>query len=140
MEIKNCFVRLSSDSPVTRSVVPGLYAGKPTVQLIQYELLTKSPYRFTLEELIFQTHVRKAGLSVAEAKARRQKIWPVLFARPHACMRASALPKKYGWGVHYDAKGRIALHAAESPEYRAFVAGRHDGVKVEYAMRSSKKA
>lgn len=138
LDIRNSFVRLAPDSPVEHSVVPTLYAGKPTIQLIQYELLTKSPYAFTLEELIFQTHVRKAGLSAAEAKAQRAKIWAELFAKSHACMRASALPKKYGWGVHYDEKGRIALYAAESSEYHAFLAGKRGDVKVEYAMRSKK--
>jgi hypothetical protein len=112
--IRNSFVRLAPDSPVERSVVPTLYADRPTIQLIQYQLLTRSPYKYTLEELIFQTHVRKAGLSTAEAKAQRPKIWAELFAKSHACMRASALPKKYGWGVHYDEKGRNARYSGDS--------------------------
>lgn len=135
---KNSFVRLSPDSPVSTSVVPVPFAGKPTIQLIQYELLTKSPYKFTLEELIFQTHVRRLGLTKSQIIAQRPKIWAELFAKSHACMRASALPKKYGWGVHYDEKGRIALYAAESSEYRAFLAGKRGDVKVEYAVRSKK--
>jgi hypothetical protein len=134
----NSFVRLAPDSPVERSVIPEPYAGKPTVHSIQYELLTAAPYKYTLEELIFQTHVRRLGLTKSQITAQRAKIWSELFAKSHACMRASALPKKYGWGVHYDEKGRIALYAAESPEYRAFVAGKPGDVKVEYAMRSKK--
>jgi hypothetical protein len=33
-------------------------------------------------------------------------------------MRASMLPKKYGWGVHSDAEGRLALVAVGSDSYR----------------------
>jgi hypothetical protein len=29
----------------------------------------------------------------------------------------SALAKRYGWGIHNHAEGRIALVAVESPEY-----------------------
>jgi hypothetical protein len=29
----------------------------------------------------------------------------------------SALAKRYGWGIHNDAEGKIALVAVESPEY-----------------------
>ena len=39
------------------------------------------------------------------------------FARPQACMRASPLPKRYGWGVYSNAEGKLALIALESAEY-----------------------
>jgi hypothetical protein len=53
-------------------------------------------------------------------------------------MRASALPKKYGWGVHYDSAGRLALFAMESDEYRGFAAGAVRGIKVVAALRSKR--
>jgi hypothetical protein len=30
----------------------------------------------------------------------------------------SALAKRYGWGIHNNAEGKIALIAVESPEYK----------------------
>jgi hypothetical protein len=30
----------------------------------------------------------------------------------------SALPKRYGWGIHNNAEGKVALIAVESPEYK----------------------
>jgi len=39
------------------------------------------------------------------------------FAQPRACLRASPLPKAFGWGLHYDADGRITMHAVDSAEY-----------------------
>jgi hypothetical protein len=53
-------------------------------------------------------------------------------------MRASALPKKYGWGAHYDGQGRIALYAMESEAYRQFADGQVSGVKVVAALRSKR--
>ena len=33
-------------------------------------------------------------------------------------MRSSPLSKRYGWGVHSDAEGKIAIYALESDDYR----------------------
>lgn len=51
-------------------------------------------------------------------------------------MRASALGKKYGWGVHYDAHGKMALYGLDSREYEQFTEPRTDGLKLLLAMRS----
>ncbi len=136
--ITDTFVLVAPDCPVTAAVVPPTKGANPTVALIQYELLTASPYTLTLEDLIFETHVRRAGLSRSEARARAAAIRAELFARPQACMRASALPKRYGWGVHHDSRGRLALVALGSEEYRRFATGRVAGVKVVAALRNQR--
>jgi hypothetical protein len=51
-------------------------------------------------------------------------------------MRASPLTKQYGWGAHYDEKGRIAIYAVESKEYRRFVKDKN--IKKYSAMRSKR--
>lgn len=50
-------------------------------------------------------------------------------------MRASALPKRYGWGVHHDGAGRLALYGVESDAYRDLARGA-DGLAVVKAMRN----
>ncbi len=137
--ITNQFVLVAPDCKATAAVVPSPKGGKETVPVIQHELLTTKPYTLTLEDLIFATHVRRLGLTVAEAKAQKKEIWRELFAKSHACMRASALPKQYGWGVHYDAQGRIALVPMESAEYHRFAAGEVDGVELTRAMRTRRE-
>ena len=134
--ITNQFVRVAPDCKATAAVVPVPKGGKDTVPVIQHRLLTTEPYSFTLEDLIYETHVLRLGLTAAEAKARKKEIWRELFAKSHACMRASALPKQYGWGVHYDDRGRLALVPVESAEYRRFAAGEVEGVEVTQAMRT----
>lgn len=59
------------------------------------------------------------------------------FSRPKACLRASPLPKQFGWNVHHDAEGRIAIHAVGSVEYARL--GADTGVKVTPAMRSKRQ-
>src|SRR6188472_3736377 len=100
--ITNTFVLIAPDCPVSEGIAPTEKAGKPTVASLQFELLSEQPYERTHEELIFDVHVRRLGLSAREAKSRGASIRAELFAKPQACMRASPLPKKYGWGVHYD--------------------------------------
>jgi hypothetical protein len=133
--ITDTFVLVAPDCPVRAAVVPTAKGANPAVPVIQYELLTARPYTLTLPDLIFEVYVRRAGLSRAEAKARAAEVRAELFAKPQACMRASALPKRYGWGAHYDRCGRLAIYAMESEEYRRFAAGEVAGVKVVPAMR-----
>lgn len=135
--IKNTFVLIAPDSPVSEGTVPPPRGDSPTIAVLQHELLTAKPYSRTLEDLMFAVHVRREGLSKADAKSQAETIRAKLFAKSYPCMRASPLPKKFGWGVHHDAKGRIAIYGAESEEYRRFAKG-VDGVAVFNAMRSKR--
>lgn len=134
--IRNTFVLVAPDCPVKAAVIPVAKRAAASVAVIQYECLTSQPYKLTLEELVFEVHVRRSGLSRAEAKSLAAEIRTKLFAKPQACMRASPLPKRYGWGVHYDEHGRLALYPMESTEYRRFAEGQVHGVKVVAALRS----
>jgi hypothetical protein len=40
------------------------------------------------------------------------------FAKDQPCLRSSALGKRYGWGIHSDADGKVALYARESQDYQ----------------------
>jgi hypothetical protein len=39
-------------------------------------------------------------------------------SKGHPHLRVSALPKRYGWGIHNNSDGKIALIAVESPLYK----------------------
>jgi hypothetical protein len=52
-------------------------------------------------------------------------------------MRLSMLTKRWGWGVHYDEEGRMALYGAETPEYRRLAV--QSGLRVMPA-RASRRA
>ena len=131
------FIEVAPDSQTTCAIVPD-GTGAKTIHRLQYELLTDQPYTLSNEELIFEVHVRRLGLSQPEVAARRRELWDALFSKPHPCMRASALTKKYGWGVHYDSHSKMALYASDSSEYKGFVEDGVDGPKRIFAMRSKR--
>ena len=133
------FITIAPDSPVKESKVPTPRGVQPTIPQLEYELLSKSPGKYTQQEIQFEVHVRRLGLPASEVKSRRKKLWDEFFSKPHACLRASALPKKYGWGIYFDSRGRITLVPMESPEYRQYSAASQSGLKVVAAMRSSRK-
>ena len=136
--ITNTFVLVSADCPVTAAAVPVGRGSTPTVPVLQHELLTARPYSLTLEDLMFEVHVRRSGLSATEARKQTAAIRDLLFGKPYPCMRASSLPKWYGWGVHHDAAGKLTLAPMQSAEYRRFADGKVKGVEVVPAMRSKR--
>jgi hypothetical protein len=101
-------VTVSTDCPVSSGTVPQ----KPeTIAGLQYRLLSERPYALTSDDLLFEVHtLRNPGTSRAE-----------FFATPHPCLRTSPLVKQFGWGIHHDSEGRIALVGAESADYRKLV-------------------
>jgi hypothetical protein len=130
------FIEIAPDCELEAAVVPRERNGKPSIATIEYELLACRPYHYTLEELKFATYLRRNEIPPAEAKARHRQLWEACFAKPYACMRASPLTKQYGFGAHYDARGRIALYPVESEAYRRFVADR--SLKKYRAMRGKR--
>jgi hypothetical protein len=128
------FIAVAEDCPVTRGTIPEPRGGKRPVALIQYELLAHSPYTYTQEDVLFESFLRHKGLQPAPGDGLRE----AFFSKPQACLRASPLPKKYGWGLHFDSEGRVALCAMESEPYQRLASGSARGVKVLKALRSAR--
>lgn len=112
------FIEAADDSPALAGTVPPAKGGKKTVAVIQYELLSEQPYTYTQEDVLFETHLRHKELTPDEGE--RAELRRVFFAVPKACLRASPLPKSYGWGVHFDEAGKVALYGVETESYRVF--------------------
>ncbi|MNW34287.1 hypothetical protein D3C74_112590 [compost metagenome] len=136
----NTFIQVALDCPVEYGVVPPIGPKGKSLHVIQYELLSAQPYQHTHEELLYQTHLRHKGIASAEAEFNEEQIRSALFSKKHPCLRASMLPKKYGWGIHYDADGKIAIYGKESPEYQHFTGrdGQKQAIQLLYAMRSQR--
>ena len=137
MGYQNTLIAVADDCPATRGTVPASRGGRKTVAVHHYELITERPYGRTQEDVLFETWLRQQGdLTPADADIARLR--EQFFATPRACLRASPLPKKFGWGLHYDAEGRIALYGVESEEYQRLASG-ENGVTVLKALRSSRR-
>ncbi|GBG06305.1 hypothetical protein PAT3040_00827 [Paenibacillus agaridevorans] len=49
------------------------------------------------------------------------------------------LPKKFGWGVHYNDEGKIALYGKETEKYQNLLkAGEAGELELQAGMRSSR--
>jgi hypothetical protein len=136
MNYYDAFIRLAPDSTTTRGTVPPARGETKTIPVIEYELLAAKPYFYTQEELQFAVHVEREGITPAQLKAKRKQLWAEFFGKPRACLRCSSLPKKYGWGLHFDKEGRIALVAVESAAYKKFSGSK--SFKVVPAMNSKR--
>ncbi len=135
MNYIDTFIQVAPDCPFTEGVVPSMRGRRKPAHLIQYELISNNPYAFTQEDILWETHVRHKGVPRSEATAKKREEF---FAKPQACLRSSALPKKYGWGFHFDRNGKVALYAMESEKYRRFVDPKANGPKLLSAMRSKR--
>lgn len=129
------FIQVAPDCPIETAIKPEPRAGKKTLAVIEHELLSQ-PYVYTQEEVLFETHARHKEIPASELKANRRQLWEEFFAKPRACLRSSALPKRYGWGIHFDAEGKAAIYPVESEEYRRLAQDKR--VKQLLAMRSKR--
>jgi len=128
----NAFVEVAPDSTVEKGQIPPLKGGKKTAATIQFEMISKKPYHYTSDDVVFQVFAEKNDLTEDEyAEARKH-----FFSKGQPCLRASPLTKRYGWGVHYNAEGMIAIYGVETEQYHEFLTV--PNLKVYRAMRSSK--
>jgi hypothetical protein len=111
-------IEVAEDCPVTAAVAPPVRDGKKSVANLQYELISQAHYRYTSDDVIFTVHAERAGIPDKDQAAERERF----FSNGQPCLRSSPLPKRYGWGIHNDAEGRVALVPVESDEYRRLAA------------------
>lgn len=129
----NTLIAVADDCPVSEPVVPPRNDAKPTIAAEQYRLLVDQPYKLTSEDVIFEVHADKQGIAPEERPTAREDY----FGKPRACLRTSPLAKKFGWGLHSDAKGRLALVGVNTARYQKLL---HDPeTKTVKAMRSGRK-
>ena len=133
MGYTSTFIAVAADCPAVTGEVPPPRAGAPTVAGRQHAMLSAEPGRLQQEDVLLAGAPGVRGrddLSGEELERLREEY----FAQPRACLRASPLPKTYGWGLHYDEQGRITLHAVDSPEYARL--SEDDSLTQLRAMRS----
>lgn len=111
---ENTLIEVADDCPAAGGEIPPTKGDAKTVAAMQYEMISKNPYKFTSDDVIFQVFAERKDLTEGELEEARKQF----FSRGQACMRASPLTKRYGWGVHADEDGKIALYACDSPEYK----------------------
>lgn len=129
---KDTFIEVSEDSPTDRGEVPPLKGDAKTVPNIQFDMVSKNPYKFSSDDVLFQVYAERNDLTESELKEAREQF----FSKGQPCFRASPLTKRYGWGIHSDKDGKIALYGCETSEYKKFL--KDKSLKVIKAMKSGK--
>lgn len=129
---RSTFITIADDSPSSSGVIPPSSA-TPTIAALQYTLLSERPYELTSDELLFEVHAIRSHIPAEARDAERERF----FAKDQACLRASPLAKRYGWGIHHDHEERVALIAVGTAQYDELA--RRSDLMHKPAMRSARK-
>ena len=106
--LPNTFIAVSDDCPVFVAEIPPAREPKSIPQM-EYEMLIDNPYKYTSDDVLYVANGERRGVSREE-----------YFARIQPDFRLSPLVKRYGWGVHIDNEGKIALYPVGSGEYEMY--------------------
>jgi hypothetical protein len=131
-------VLVAEDCAVRAATPPPPRGSGPTTAQVQYELLRAEPFRWTEDDVLFESWWRRQDAAASASEAEREHARAEYLARPRPCLRASPLPMRYGWGLVFDERDRVALCAVESADYRALAAG-EGGVEVQKSFRRTRR-
>ena len=119
------FIGVAEDCPLPVAEVPPPKEPKTAVR-VEYEMAVNSPYTYTSDDIVYESNGRRKGIS-----------WEAFFSKGQPCLRSSALGKRYGWGIHCNNAGGVAIYAVESAEYKRLSSD--ESLRHLKAMRSGKK-
>lgn len=124
------FIEVAEDCPADQAQEPPA-SEVPTIAALHYRMIAEHPFERTSDDVIFATWALRRGIDPDDGAAR-----DAFFAKGQACLRASPLGKRYGWGVLSDDHGRVALVPRESEEYASLAAD--PSLRHTRAMRSKR--
>lgn len=113
---QSTFIEVSEDCPIEYGEEPPI-AEDLSIAALHYRLISERPYELTSDDVLFETHALRKGLDADDADARAE-----FFSKGQPCLRSSPLSKRYGWGIHHDAEGRVALVSRDSENYATLAA------------------
>ena len=129
----NTFIEIAEDCKFNQGELPPIKGDKKTVANLQFDMVYENPYKYTSDEVLFGVFAVRKEFDEREIDEQREHY----FSKGQPCLRASPLTKSYGWGVHSDGDGKVAMFGAETKEYQRFLAD--DSIKKVKAMRSKRK-
>ncbi len=110
------FIEAAADTKAQKGLIPPIKATR-TVAERQYELILKNPYTYTSDDILFQIFADRNDLpETAYPEASEQ-----FFSKGQPCLRTSPLTKTYGFGIHCNNEGKIALYGIETAIYQKFL-------------------
>lgn len=128
----NTLIEIAEDCRAEAAEIPPVKGEKRSVANHQFEMLYDNPYKYTSDEVLFAVYALRKGITKHEFEEQKT----AFFSKGQPCFRASPLTKRYGWGIHSNEEGKIAMYAMDSDEYQNFV--QDDGLTKVKAMRSKR--
>lgn len=128
----NTFIQIAEDCPVSQAQIPPEKKEK-TLANLQYEHISKDPYQYSSDDIIFECYAFKNDISESEKQDKRN----IFFSKGQACLRSSPLAKRYGFGIHHNKEGKVAIYPVESEEYQKL--SNDPSVTKTKAMRCKRK-
>lgn len=129
----NTLIEIAEDCPIRYGDMPPVRGEKKSIANLQFDLLYDHPYKYTSDDILFTVFAMRKEIAKADMEEERQRY----FSKGQPCFRASPLTKRYGWGIHANAEGKIAMIASDSPAYQQLL--QDDSVMKKKAMRSKRK-
>lgn len=129
----NTFIEVAEDCPINKAERPPEKAGEKTVANLQFEMIKNNPYQNTSDDVIFSVYAVKNSLKKEDIAKEREKF----FSKGQPCFRSSPLAKRYGWGIHSNEEGKIAIYGIDSEEYNKMIQDKT--LKHLKAMRSKRQ-
>jgi hypothetical protein len=106
-DLVNTLITVAESSSKT-SEIPVSKTGKKTVITTLFKVLKENPYQFKQYDVFFEVHIKK----LENSKALKLETYK---------LQRSNLCALLGWGIHGNEEGKLALVAAESPEYKGLL-------------------
>lgn len=110
------FIEVADDCPVKSSEVPQQKGEEKSIPVLQYEMIANNPYKYTQEDVLFEVLAIRNNIPQKDKAYERKSF----FSRGQACLRCSALGKRYGWGIHFNEKGTAAIYGVETTAYQKY--------------------
>lgn len=126
----NTFIEIAEDCAAIKGEVPPIRGDKKSVANLQFEMLHNHPYEFTSDDILYTVFATRMEIPREDLAAQRA----LFFSKGQPCFRASPLTKRYGWGIHSDEAGKIAMYGVDTEEYQRLVAD--ESIVKKKAMRS----
>ena len=107
----NTLITVAVDTKANKGEAPKTKVEGKSIAEMQFDILINKPYKYTSDEVL--VHIFAERNEFTDMNLAKE----VFFSKGQACLRTSPLAKTYGWGIHFNKEGRIALYGMETLEY-----------------------
>ncbi len=127
----NTLIVVAEDIKVVCGVIPSSKTSK-TIAEMQYERIIDNPYKYTSDEMLFQIYAIRNDINESDINHEKEKF----FSKGQACLRTSPLARTYGFGIHFNEVGKVAIYGVETFEYNQLL--NDENIKKVKAMRTKR--